>query len=203
MHSASWIAIGWIALSIGSSSCTSDRAPGLGPDPDIVAHATALIGVERLDRNFWSPNERLGTFGFEFDRYDVKQAVGGEFGTSVAFDRSDLDSLGDRAELSLFELWGGVRKTFDWPSEELHPYVGVGPILVHAESRVIGPSASFGESGDTTLGGYAHIGAYWQFERDVSLGLDARWVFATKVDIAGANGDVDSRRVALTIGWKF
>jgi hypothetical protein len=169
-----------------------------------VSSLNLLFGMRRLDEDDWEPVDELGVFGLEYANERPNAALGFEFGLSIAAAEEDefVTGLGDVEFTNrALEIYGGLRKTF-FADAAVRPYLGAGvtAIGVEVEGESGGVSA---DDDDSTFGGYAHGGLEFRITNSFRLGVDARAVFGTDVDLFGASGDVDYEQLALVAGFSI
>lgn len=155
--------------------------------------ASFYLGSRSLDEDDWRPVEDQGVFGAEFSHR--VSTVGWEVG--VLGSRDESKSAGQTIEGTTSELYGGLRMSFG--DQVVRPYVGAGATLLRAKLDVKnGP-----DDDDGTLGAYAHAGFTVDVFPRAYVGLDARWVFGSDVELNGNSRDVDYRQLALIVGFAF
>jgi opacity protein-like surface antigen len=171
-----------------------------------VTNVVVLAGVRQFDEDDWDPVDLQRGYGIEIDSRRPEQAVGFEFGTLYSSEQDDVNDviLGDvDVEASFWEIYGGVRKTWDSEGNNLKPYLAGGLALINVDAEVdpVGmPSAS---DDDTSLGIYLHGGVQWDVANGFLLGLDLRTLIGTDIDLGGYSGDVDYVQLALLLGYSF
>jgi len=159
---------------------------------------SVLIGQRSLDEHDWEPLEDQPCLGVEFSSESSGAWVGWEIGFAASTD--DDNVLGIDFEGTTTELFGGVKKTFGESTAAVRPYVGAGVAVINAdlEGEFMGLSAS---DDDTGVGGYAHGGFFWVVTGTFSVGLDARILAGTDIELFGVEGDADYFQIAFVLGW--
>jgi opacity protein-like surface antigen len=158
---------------------------------------TVSLGSRSMDDSTaWDQIDKPVSVGFEGG--SVGDPIGYELG--VFFARDSTTEMGVDVSANFLEASFGGRGTFgDGP---LMPYVGAGISLILAE--VEGESGGLTVSDDDAGAGlYIHGGALYRLGNTFYLGLDARLVTGTSVDIFGIDTDADYTQVALVLGWGF
>jgi Outer membrane protein beta-barrel domain len=156
-------------------------------------HVTFMVGGRKLTDDTADDLDVDDQFmlGAEVDVSNRETGNGFEVGTSY----SNEDS--SNAELTLWDLYGGYRKTFHLENDQLHPYFSVGAAIVHGELD-LGPA----DDDDTTLGAYFRVGMNFELEKDMRLGVDFRHLFA-ELDFFSDDVDVDYNQLAIMLGIPF
>ncbi len=169
--------------------------------PD-VGHVSLLLGARALDEDDWSPVEDQVAFGLELDWRGGGAPVGFEVGLSASSEEEDVRVAGLTVdvEAELVEVYGGARWTFG--EQDLRPYVGGGLSFVAADVEVSGAGAT-ADDDDDSLGLYLHGGFQLDVGEYVIVGLDARVLLGTEIDLAGASGDADYFQVGALVGFTF
>ena len=107
------------------------------------------------------------------------------------------------AEANFLEVYGGVRKTWDTSKGQWHPYVAGGLSVINADAEVAVPGFGSASDDDTSLGGYLHGGAYYDVSENFFVGVDARALLGTDIELAGASGDADYLQFAVVLGFRL
>jgi len=147
-----------------------------------------VLGGRKLSDDF--PDDGQSVLGLEFATGTGKP-IGVELGVQGgATDEGDNASDGT----VVLEAYGGVRKTFGTGS--VRPVLGVGLAAIHAGVRTdLGAS----DDHDSSLAGYAHVGVGFMLSESISLGLDARGLFGSDLEILGADFDADYEQLTLVL----
>jgi hypothetical protein len=190
-----------------SAPASPSASPSASPQESVdsgVSSLNLLVGMRRLDEDDWEPVDEPGVVGLEYANERPNAALGFEFGLAIAAAEEDefVTGLGDVEFTNrALEVYGGLRKTF-FADAAVRPYLGAGvtAIGVEVEGESGGVSA---DDDDTTFGGYAHGGLEFRITNSFRLGIDARAVFGTDVDLFGASGDVDYEQLALVAGFSI
>ncbi|MCE9594068.1 MAG: porin family protein [Planctomycetes bacterium] len=179
-------------LASSSASCASvsgDQARTRG---------TFLVGARGLDEDLWEPVEKQLVLGGEFSAVSKENGVGYEFGLSVGADSDEVGSI-DVTGTTL-EASGGLRVEFG--TDDVRPYVGVGVALINAEVEADDGSSTVSED-DTSVAAYIHAGVDVPLSERFFIGLDARALLGSDIDLGGVNGDADYFQIGLVFGWIF
>jgi hypothetical protein len=167
------------------------------PESLETRHFTLMVGRRELDDNTAENLDIDEQFmaGAEVDAYDHASGNGYEVGAS--FSSEDNTVGGQSVEATLFDIYGGYRKTFAIENDDVHPYVSVGAAIVHGDID-IGPQSD----DDDTLGAYFRVGVNFDVGEGSRLGVDFRHLFAD-LDVFGDDFDADFNQLALTFGMPF
>lgn len=157
---------------------------------------TLLLAQRMLDGDFWEPVEDQPAIGIDVSFENPEHVIGWEIGIMASKD--DGEFLGLDVEGKTGELYGGVRKTFGGPDQDVKPYLAGGLSIIKAEGELSGISDD-----DTSLAGYLHGGVLGQFTDRFFMGLDLRVLFASDIELAGVSGDADYTQLGLVLGWGF
>jgi hypothetical protein len=149
------------------------------------------FGRRVFDEDDYEPVDEHAAFGLEFATEPGEEAVGFEFGVQASAD--DDEDSGVNIEATTGEIYGGLRKTFG--TGAVRPVLGFGVSYLRAEAEVGGD-----EEDDSSLAGYAHGGVGFAVSSNLSLGIDARFLFGTELDFAGFEADADYAQLALFLG---
>lgn len=153
------------------------------------------LGQRALDEDDYEPVEDQAMFALEFAHEPEGSTLGWELGLAGSADESEI--LGTDVEGATGELYGGVRKTFG--SGAIRPVLGGGLSFIRSAVEVSG----VGDDDDASLAGYVHGGVQFQLSTTFSLGLDARVLFGSDLEIAGVETDADYGQLALVLGFRF
>lgn len=152
-----------------------------------------LLGARELDEDEWQPVDEQGVFGAEFSHRfsEIAWEVG------VLGSADEARSGGGDVEGTLSELYGGLR--YEFGDQVVRPYVGAGATFVGAKIDVEnGP-----DDDDSTLAAYVHGGITIDVFPRAYVGLDARGVFGSDVELLGTSRDIDYAQLALVVGFGF
>jgi hypothetical protein len=182
------------------SSCSA-----LGPSPQSkspagVSNMTVLVGQRFLDEDDWEPVEEPLAVSVEFDHYGRFDPAGFEIGFSYAEDSGDVGPV--EIDSQIWELYGGVRKTFSLAEDRLHPYISAGMSWSNAEVDASAGGLS-SNIDDDALGFYLRGGVYYTFGGGLNLGLDYRKLLGADFDAEGASADGDFDQFSLSLGYSF
>lgn len=191
-HSRSWVGVLWLLV---ASSCAATRQDPVPAEERPESLWGVLLGGRSLDDEVaWDDIESPIVFGFEGG--NVGAPLGYELGFSFAADSTTVAGV-DVTDRFL-ELFAGGRLIFG--EGKLLPYLGAGVALVAAE--VEGESGGFSTSDDDgSLGFYGHGGLLLRVGSSFYLGLDARALTGTELDIFGIETDADYVQVAAVFAW--
>lgn len=170
--------------------------PGPPPAPEMNGQLRLLLGMGQLDEDEWAPTEEPILFGGEFVYQGRDSWLGFEFGTRLAGDYEEVNNV----DLSLFvsELYAGPAMLF-MRGSPVQPYIGAGVSLVlvyaDAESGFVAV-----EDDDVSFGFYAHAGLAFKVGQFL-MGVDARILTGTDLDMFGTSTDVDGEQYSLFFGF--
>ncbi len=156
-------------------------------------HMTLGVGQLR-DDNYWQGLDEPWFFGLDYASNTDGEQLGAEVGFLLW---GDSTSPGE--EVSVAEIFAGLRYTANADRHGPHPYVGVGGTLIGAKLK--GPVY---DENDGSIGLYGHVGLTVPMGPRTEIGLDYRVVRGTESDFPGGpDSDFDYDRLALVIGWSF
>jgi len=158
------------------------------------------LGARRLDDPAWSPVDQPTVFGIESEFRLADSPLGVELGGSVSYDTGTTGSQVDVRSL-LYEIYFGPRVTVSWPDSPVDLYVGGGLSIVGAE-RVTEFLSMKIDDVDRSAAAYVHGGTQIWVNDSFAVGLDARLVSGTDVDLLGVQ-NLDYVQVTLTLGFGF
>jgi hypothetical protein len=193
---ASRLALALAALVL--SSCSSD-APVRAQRP--WQSLDLQVGMRSYDD--LEPVEDQTTLGLEYVYERPGDAFGWGLGATWAQQDGSYDDDGSKVavDADVWEVYAGLRRSFD-TSSAVRPYVGLGFTLigVDAESSDGGGTSS---EDDVTTGTYLRAGVLFDLSDAVHLGVDARTVFWTDLDLEGPAKDADHTQLAFVLGFSF
>jgi len=193
-----------LALAFAATGCAS--APALEEEATLDSDLRFHLGARSLDSSDWEPVEDQGTMGFEF----VHEAPGSIVGIEAAFFASEkteddffvppvatVDFRGRTSELSF-----GVHKEILVEYGGVHPYLGGGLSLLHAELRGEENGAEHEEDGDSP-GLYLHGGIEFDVAEALFVGLDLRLRGGSDVDLLGDDRATGYGQITFVLGVRF
>ena len=152
-----------------------------------------LLGWRGLGDDAWEPVDDQLLFGIDFGYEPPDSLLGVEIGGSVSYDEERR--TGEDVELGVADGYVGLRRTFA-RGARVQPYVGAGVAVLDA--RVRGPAVE--DDDQQSFAGSARAGIAWFAGESWFVGLDARQVLGTDLDLAGAPDDFDLLALSFTIG---
>ena len=196
-----------------SGGTRAPQGPGRSYKPQTSLGSTRLLlNEQQLDEDYWRPTSVHRTFGLEtsFERYG--DWIGGEGGFFFAMEDDEgvyvIPGQGNTKisiDMLLVEIYGGIHRTF-FREGPLRPYVGAGVSAFYVDAdQVIKPT--FGDrksdsEDEFALGVYAHGGLSFQVGRNFQIGVDARIVESTSVDVlSGPKGDLSYTQLSIFLGY--
>lgn len=167
-------------------------------------NANFLIGGRGLDEDFWEPVDGQGVIGATVDFGGASWPINMEAGfyASAAEDElfdstllADVDVTG-----AVVEFCFGVNKTWK-PQGNVRPFIGGGLSSVAAALDL--DAGIFGDvdDDDSSLGAYVHGGVFWRIGSRFNIGLDARILTGTDIELFGVEGDADYFQLGMLLGW--
>lgn len=153
------------------------------------------LGQRSLDEDDYAPVDKQATLGVEYARETAGSVIGWEVGLMASGDEDDVGGFNVKG--STGELYGGIHKSFG--TGTVRPYVGAGLAYIGSKVEVSG----VGDDDDSSAAGYAHAGVTFDLGPSFFLGLDARLLFGSDLEIAGVNTDADYGQLALVLGFAF
>jgi hypothetical protein len=158
-------------------------------------NANFVLGWRGLNEDFWSPvDDQLmdgATADFGKENWPVHLAIG------------VYSSAAEKGEWSVvaatFEASFGVLKVWN-VAGNTHPFVGGGLSFVFAAAEV---ESGFGWSEDDDNSGavYAQGGIFWRLGRRFNIGVDARLLTGSEIELFGEKGDADYFQFGLLLGF--
>jgi opacity protein-like surface antigen len=158
---------------------------------------TFLLGLRSLDEEYWEPLDDPPVFEADLEWRLEGSAIGFEVGSAISYDLSSL--FGVDVDATTFEVFGGVRATWDLADGHLRPYLGVGPSWIYADTSGEQGSVTVSDS-DSSLGFYVRAGVAWVFDGGFSLGFDYRKLTGTDISLFDVGGDADFDQFGITFG---
>ena len=160
--------------------------------------------------------DQQGALGFEYAYEPQDWLVGFEVGFSGSMKgdsrrEQDGDSFAEvSADVSLAEVYAGLVKSFG--SGPFRPYVGGGVSFVNMKTELSLEAAipaidlEIDESddvNDSSVGYYAHIGATYDLTDTFFVGVDARMLTGTEIDLEGFETDANYIQYGIVLGLSF
>lgn len=181
----------------------SDRSTGAETEGSTTAapvrsnRVSGYFGMRQLDgQEYFESVEDQLTFGVQFSQEQPEWVVGWEAGGMFSIDSEEEADI--RVSAATAEGFVGARKTFG--SGTVRPYLGAGISYI----SVAVDSDEFLESDhDGSFGLYAHGGVNFHISSRFSLGLDARGLFGTDIEIYETEADADYVQFAVVAGYSF
>lgn len=164
-----------------------------------------LVGVRAFDDDeFWTPVDEHTSFGLQFAWQGDGDPIGFETGflLSQEDDSVDVGGVGTVSlDMRVIEIFFGLHHGFGSVDSTLRPYVGGGltTLIVEVDGDVAGVGSA--QDDDTGIAVYVHGGLAVQVSRSVRVGVDARWVSGSGVDVFGADTDLDYAQLSMLVGF--
>jgi hypothetical protein len=188
-----------LSLSAALASCAaSSAAPtraARAPDAEYAQHFGFYLGGRQYDEGDWDPVDDHAMLGVDYSNEPDESPVGFEAGFMAS--AAEGDTAGSDVEAVTGELFGGLHKSFG--SGRLRVPLGAGIAALRAAVDLPGQD----DDSDVSLAFYAHGGVGVALGQNVSLGLDARGLFGSDVEISGFDADADYVQLALVLGVGF
>lgn len=154
------------------------------------------------DGKFWSPIEEPAVGGFEVMYEFVKEfPLEIEFGFLYSNDEEEDTTAGIREEYESFEVYLGLRKSWDIDFFATHLYVGTGIDFNWVEAKLQDGSGSTHTTKDQTVGAYVHTGFFVPLGTHLVGGVDLRGMMAGKMDLAGNSVSADYIQAMFLAGF--
>jgi hypothetical protein len=183
-------------------------APGPVPVPVPQFHAlgevrTSLYYGQRLMSSDFEPADEHDLFGIAMDVHEPGSIGSFELGYfySSGDGKAPVGANTIDVESVVHEVWVGGRWTFDPWDGALHPYVGVGLSILHAEFETKGLGGSDSNEG-WAVGAYGHGGIDVGFADGWSVGLDLRALVSTPATLQEET-PLDYVQAAVTLSWTW
>jgi len=166
----------------------------------ILFHA----GERELRDEVWEPVERQTALGFTIAAASFEEGLGMQFQYFEGRGDADEDEPGSGVGSSTsrhhevgFGLWLPIET-----HTPLMPYVGFGALRMWARFESA-PPGIVAHSDDVSNGGFANAGLLFRIGAHLVLGVEARVVFGTRLEIQGERVDADYGQVSAVLGWAF
>jgi hypothetical protein len=174
-------------------------------------NANFALGSRQLqDDEFWNDVDSQAMFGVTVDfgpaDWPVTWAVGYYFSATqedTTFTSGNI-SVDGEVTAAVGELSFGVRTT--WNTGATRPFVEGGLAAVIAGLDLEADTGSIDDS-DAGAGAYVQAGVYWRLGSRFNLGLNARALFGSEIDLGDnfgedfSGGDADYVSGGLILGW--
>jgi opacity protein-like surface antigen len=162
------------------------------PLPALAAGAniTGTVGFRQLGSD-WQPDDTQAMGGVLADFSFWEAPLHLELGLRES--GGSGDDNGVRHKLNVGDFMAGLSVIPDYGY--VRPYLSFGMAAVEAEATVNGDRQT-----DSSVGYYIGAGVLWRLTPNFDLGVDARYIGGTSVDLFG-NTDVDNYTVAMRIGY--
>ena len=170
--------------------------------------ANFVLGGRRMgDEAFWHPLEDQGASGVTVDfgrnGWPVQLAAG--INVSEAEDRVrffDPSGLPTHSKYTgtVQELSFGVMKIWQQEGRRMRPYLGGGLSYVTAMFELEFGGSNL-EDHDSSIGAYAQGGVFWRLRKRLNIGVDARMLRVTDIQVSNGKGDADYEQLGFLLGW--
>ena len=192
----------WLVCAV-HVACTTTVPAGSGAESPANSVRVG-VGGNSLDESYWGKVDQQLVIAFEY----VREAPGAPLGFEAGFQTAattDHDSASGVGEFdttsSVFELYGGLHKTFRSDSV-VQPFVGAGVTFVETGLEVAFDTYTLDDD-DTSFGFYVHGGVQARVTTNLVIGLDVRVVRGTTVTLFDESGDADYEQALLIVGLAF
>jgi hypothetical protein len=157
------------------------------------------FGPQDLPEDSWAPLDARVRGALTWSGRKPEWPCGIEFGVQYAHAESQDDSVASSADFVDFR----VGAAFEWrPSEWLRIVCGAGPRLGLVSATRPGAFLEVTED-DSSVGVYAHAGAFARVVGGLSLGLDAQWADGSDYDVLGESRDAATAELLLALRWDY
>lgn len=162
-----------------------------------------LFGQRMLDSDEWDPTDDLTMGGINYMRRGPGGWLFWDF--SVTFGDDEETALIDDEVFDVsakaWEIDLGLATVLD--IGVLRPYFGAGLAVVNVNAEIARDGASF-QDDSTTVGGYGRAGLSLEVTKSGGLvGVEARYLVGTDLDIAGVDTDVDGLQALVMVGFSW
>ena len=167
-----------------------------GPEPQWRS-VEFRAGPQGLDESSWAPLDARVAAGLYFSGRKPEWPCGLEFGMQYARAESQDESIANGADFLDFR--GGA--AWQWQAAEwLELVAGGGPRLCLVEVDVPGTFMPSSEQG-TSVGLYAHAGAFVRVAGGFSIGVEGQWADGTDYEVLGGSQDASETELLLALRW--
>lgn len=164
------------------------------------------IGSQSLDNTtYWEPLEDLQSFAVQYAYQGANAPLGVEFGLSYSSGEEDAVVLGipGTFSASLSELSVGLHKSFLTRESLVRPYLGAGVSLLLANAEFDAGAMGSADGDGGGVGFYVRGGLPFHVTRWLRVGVEAKALLGSSLDIEGAEGDADYTQLAAFVGFAF
>jgi hypothetical protein len=175
-----------------------------GPDPAANHFTGSLVLAGRELDNDWKPVEEQYALGFEVSGRPGFSRFGWEMGISGSTEEDSVGNGVDQVDFtgSFYEFYAGARFWVLDPDARVQPYVGAGFSAINAKAEIDqGPAHA--KDDDTSAAAYAHIGVLVPLGASFHVGVDARILFGSDIELEGFDTDADYQQLAFLLGWSW
>lgn len=157
------------------------------------------LGPQHLNEDSWAPIDGRVRGALTWSMRKPEWPAGLEFGFQYARAESKDESVASGVDF--FEFRAGA--AFEWrPLDWLRFVGGVGPRLGLVSADGTGTFGLENEE-DSSLGFYAHAGAFAPVVGNFSIGLDGQWMDGSDYDILGESRDASATELLVALRWDF
>ena len=156
------------------------------------------------DTSFWSPVDQPTIGGFDVSYDFVKEfPLAFEFGFQYAKAEDEDPSSGVREQYETFEIYLGLRKSWDINFFATHLYVGSGVSYSLADATLQDGTGGAHGYEDQVLGFYVHTGFYVPLGTYLVAGVDLRGLLAGKYQLGPNSAGADYLQASLLAGFSW
>ncbi len=157
------------------------------------------VGPQDLDENSWAPLDARVVGALTFSGRKPEWPCGIEFGMQYARAESQDDSVASGADFLDFRIgaaWNWLAN--DW----LRLCCGAGPRLGLVKVTHPGTFNEVTEQ-SSSLGLYAHAGAFVRVHGGFSVGVDGQWADGGDYELLGAARDASATELLIALRWEL
>lgn len=186
-----------LTLALLTSSCASlpELVPGGG---DLRQNADVHLGQRIFSAASANCLDEQLNFGGDYSVWREDGLFGYDLGVAYHRDRDTLPVVG-RTVVEGYEVYGGLRKTFEIGGSDIRPYVGLGLTGWWADREEETPSSRDGN--EDGIGVYERVGAWMPIADNAFVGADLR--FIQEDFIQNGELDMDGHVISVVFGISF
>jgi hypothetical protein len=161
---------------------------------------TVALGEGALGSGGWNQFDDSWLLSVDYAVEPHDALCGVEGGMQVG--QADGPNAVQQRDVELSEMWIGATKSWK-PSSWLRLQGGAG--LRFAKARLLAPGFIFEDEidSDTSLGLYAHVGAFAHVAGPFSIGVDARWADGSDYLLENQHRDALLTQLLFGLRWDF
>lgn len=153
------------------------------------------LGTKWLPRNQWDPVDRQGELGILFDFRPTNSHIA--YAANLYVSGASETENGVEVKGSTTELQLGIKRAWN-TRPHMHPFLGAGITLAHAQIESAGVKTS-----DGSIGGWVTCGIYWTIIKHLNIGPIANYSYAPVKFANDANTNAGGLHLGLLVGYHF